>query len=162
MMAPRCVPHRAEPPGPPPVQVPEGCLRDQSGEYLHAQNIAYRYRGRDDGGTLVLVLEEGPPDGGTRPALAAAPRVVLERTPHGFVGRTEAKAFAGAGQSCAVSFPTEVVACATDALTLRAAMSAQVNELCQAPPPAPGAPAGVMLEQRLLRAPSAAPDGGAR
>src|SRR5689334_6021518 len=131
MMVARCVPHREGPPGVPPVQVPEGCLRDQSGEYRHAENAAYRYRGRDDGGTLVLILEEGPPaDGGTRPALAAAPRVVLERTSHGFVGRTEAKAFAGSGQSCAVSFPTEVVACAPDALTLRAAMSAQLNELC--------------------------------
>jgi hypothetical protein len=156
VLVPRCVPHR-EGPARPPVQVPPGCLGDQTGEYLHAQNPAYRYRGRDDGGTLVLVLEEGPPaDGGTRPALAAAPRVVLERTPHGFVGRTEARAFTGTGQSCAVTFPTEMVACARDALTLRAAMSAQVNELCQAPAPAPNAPAAAMLEQRLLRA----PDGG--
>lgn len=160
MLVMRCVPHR-DGTARPPVQVPAGCLGDQTGEYLHAQNPAYRYRGRDDGGTLVLVLEEGPAaDGGSRPALAAAPRVVLERTPHGFVGRTEARAFAGAGQSCAVSFPTEVVACARDALTLRATMSAQVNELCQAPVPAPNAPAGAMLEHRLLRAPAAAPDGG--
>jgi len=155
VLALRCVPHR-EVAARPPVQVPAGCLADQTGEYLHAQNPAYRYRGRDDGGTLVLVLEEGPAaDGGSRPALAAAPRVVLDRTPHGFVGRTEARAFAGAGQSCAVAFPTEVVACAPDALTLRAAMNAQVNELCQSP--APGAPAGAMLEHRLLRA-----DGGTR
>ncbi|HEY8211196.1 MAG TPA: hypothetical protein VIG99_27115 [Myxococcaceae bacterium] len=159
MLVARCVPHRQGPPGPEPVQVPSGCLRDQSGEYQHAQNAAYRYRGRDDGGTLVLVLEEGPADGGVRPAPAAAPRVVLNRTPHGFVGRTEARAFAGAGQSCAVSFPTEVTACADDALTLRAAMSAQVNELCQAPPPTAASP---MLEQRLLRAPAAAPDAGPR
>jgi len=154
----RCVPHR-DGASRPSVQVPAGCLADQTGEYLHADNPAYRYRGRDDGGTLVLVLEEGPAaDGGSRPALAAAPRVVLERTSHGFVGRTEARAFAGAGQSCSVSFPTEVVACAQDALTLRAAMSAQVNELCQAPAPAPSAPAAAaMLEHRLLRA-----DGGTR
>lgn len=152
---PRCVPHRQEGTRPPPVQVPEGCLRDQSGEYLHAQNRAYRYRGQDDGGTLELVLQEGPPaDGGTRPAQAAAPRVVLERTPGGFIGRTEVRAFAGGGQSCAVSFPTEVVACGSDALTLRSAASAQVNELCQLPVPAPGS---AMLEHRLLRAPS---DGG--
>jgi hypothetical protein len=153
----RCVPHR-DGPVRPTIQVPAGCLDDQTGEYLHAQNPAYRYRGRDDGGTLVLLLEEGPADGGPRPAHAGAPRVVLERTPHGFVGRTEARAFAGAGQSCPVTFPTEVVACAQDALTLRAAMSAQVNELCQAPAPAPSVPAGAMLEHRLLRA----ADGGTR
>lgn len=156
----RCVPR---PDGTrPPVQVPEGCLRDQSGEYLHAQNPTYRYRGQDDGGTLVLVLEEGPRgDGGTRPAQGAAPRVVLDRTPRGFIGRTEARAFAGSGQSCAVSFPTEVVACGSDALTIRAAATAQVNELCQAPAPAPGS---AMLEHRLLRSPrgaAGAPDGGA-
>ena len=110
----------------------------------------------------MLVLEEGPPaDGGTPPARAAAPRVVLERTPRGFVGHTEARAFAGGGQSCAVSFPTEVVACGSDALTLRAAANAQVNELCQLPVPAP---TSTMLEHRLLRAPTApaggSPDGG--
>jgi hypothetical protein len=149
-MALQCAPHRAEPARPPPVQVPAGCLENQSGEYLHAQNRAYRYRGQDDGGTLLLVLEEGPPaDGGMRPALAAAPRVVLERTTHGFVGRTEAKAFAASGQSCAVTFPTEVVSCAKDALTLRAAMSAQVNELCQA---LPSVPPGSVQEHQLLRA----------
>ncbi|HVE86240.1 MAG TPA: hypothetical protein VND93_25460 [Myxococcales bacterium] len=157
MLVLRCVRREDTPLRPPPVQVPEGCLADQSGEYVHAQNPTYRYRGRDDGGTLVLVLEEGPAaDGGTRPAPAAAPRVVLRRTPAGFVGRTEAQAFTGGGQSCAVSFPTEITACQGNGLTLRSAASIQVNELCQGPAPAPGAP---MLEHRLLRR-AAAADGG--
>lgn len=155
MMAPRCVHRDLARPG---VQVPEGCLQDQSGEYVHADNAAYRYRGQDDGGTLVLVLEEDRrADGGARPATAAAPRVVLERTANGFLGRTEARAFTGNGQGCAVSFPTQVVACPREGLTLRTAASAAVNELCQAPAVAPG---GAQQDHRLLRK-SLAQDGGA-
>jgi hypothetical protein len=152
----RCV-RAVTPPPPPPVQVPAGCLRNQSGEYVHAGNPAYRYLGRDDGGTLVLVLEEGPPaDGGARPALPASPRVVLDRTSHGFVGHTEARTFSASGQVCAASFPTEVVACPPDGLTLRAAFIT-LDDQCQVTPPPPGTPP---LEHRLLRK-SLAADGGA-
>ena len=156
MLAMRCVPHREETPRPAPVQVPEGCLSNQSGEYLHADNPVYRYRGRDDGGTLVLVLEVGPSDGGTRPAPTGAPRAVLERTSHGFTGHTEGHAFATSGRDCPVSFPTEVVACRSDALTLRTAMGADLDPLCQAVVPSPK-PGGAVLEHRLLRA---TPDAG--
>lgn len=145
----------------PPVQVPEGCLANQSGEYVHEGNPAYRYRARDDGGTLVLWLEQGPPpDGGPRQALAQAPRVVLERTPEGFAGRTEARTFTASGQSCEVSFPTRVVACLPGGLTLRAAPSAALDELCRAPPETPGGAPRPMVEHRLLRNPLAR-DGGA-
>lgn len=133
------------------MKVPSGCLADQSGDYVHAGNPAYRYRGADDGGTLVLVLV--PED---RAGTQRAPRVVLERTPGGFSGRTEARAFTPSGQDCAISFPAEVVACGRDGLTLRAAASALMDEQCQAPVPAPR-PREV--EHRLLRSPLA-PDGG--
>lgn len=140
----------------PLVQVPPGCLNDQSGEYVHAGNPAYRYRGSDDGGTLVLVVEEraARPDAGeSRPR---APRVVLERTPGGFLGHTEAVAFTASGQSCAVRFPTAVVACQQDGLTLRAAATTAIDEQCQAPVPPTRPPE---VEHRLVRKPLAA-DGG--
>jgi hypothetical protein len=131
-------------------------MDNQSGEYIHAGHPAYRYRGTDDGGTLVLVVEERAASADAGQQGLSAPRVVLERTREGFVGRTEARAFSSSGQSCAVTFPTSVAACGQEGLTLRSAATAAIDEQCQAPVPAPRPQE---VEHRLLRK-TLAPDGG--
>lgn len=146
---------------PPPARIPEGCAADQSGVYLHEGNAEFRYRARDDGGTLVLTVErppaQEPSDAGL--AASAAPDVLLERTAQGFVGQTRGRAFLRSGQSCAVSFPTEVLACEDGGLVLRAASRVMVDESCK---PAPKGPSTAMREHRLTREPAAtgAADGG--
>lgn len=138
----------------PPIRVPPGCERSQAGEYHHEDNAAFRYLGEDDGGTLTLTLAraregaEVQTDGGT------AVRIVLNRTPDGFVGETRATTFTPSGTGCPVRFPTQATACDERGLTLRSVASTSVDEACR---PAASGPKPVWKEQRLLRG---APDAG--
>src|SRR5512140_1557454 len=105
--------------GPPPVNVPPGCERNQAGEYHHVGNPAFRYLAQDDGRTLSLTLLRSRPDGGVGGAPdAGAVTITVDRTPQGFIGETRALGFS-AGTPCPVKFPTEITACAPDSLTLR-------------------------------------------
>lgn len=137
----------------PPIRVPPGCERTQAGEYYHADNPTFRYRGEDDGGTLTLsVLRVGEPgtppeDGGSTVSLE------LRRTPEGFVGETRATTFTPAGTACAARFPTQATQCDPAGLTLRTVASTSLDENCA---PATSGPAPVWKPQRLLRG---APEG---
>jgi hypothetical protein len=144
----------AQVPPPPPIRVPPGCESSQAGEYFHAENPAFRYRGEDDGGTLSLTVSRAHADGGTDAPDAGAASIVLQRTPNGFVGETRATGFAASGTPCPVTFPTEVVACAEAGLTLRSATSTSIDEGCR---PAPSGATTVRLQQVLLRG---TPDAG--
>ncbi|HSP77652.1 MAG TPA: hypothetical protein VLQ93_03940 [Myxococcaceae bacterium] len=136
-----------------PVRVPPGCEANLAGEYHHAENPAFRYLGEDDGDTLSLAVararegEETPRDAGTV-------RIILERTPEGFVGQTRATTFTPSGEPCPVHFPTEVVACDDAGLTLRSVAATALDEDCR---PAPQEGRQVWREQRLVRG---APDAG--
>jgi hypothetical protein len=132
----------------PAVHVPPGCEKDQSGDYRHAQNAAFRYRGEDDGGTLSLAVMRAGPDGGVEAPDAGSVGILLHRTPEGFVGETRATGFTASGTPCPVSFPTEAVACTDAGLTLRAASSTAIDEGCR---PATSGAAPVRQEQVLLR-----------
>jgi hypothetical protein len=147
---------RAEGPAPRPIRVPKGCEKSQAGDYYHAQNPAFRYRGEDDGGTLLLQVLRAQEDGGVSAEAAdgGSLSIHLERTPDGFVGDTRAVGFTATGASCPVSFPTEAVACDEERLTLRAAPTASFDEQCQPPPAGPARP---RVEQVLVRG---APDAG--
>ena len=149
-------PPRIEPqnPPPPPLRVPPGCESSQTGEYHHAENPAFRYHGQDDGGTLLLSVSRALADGGTDTPDAGAASILLQRTPHGFVGETRATGFAGSGTPCPVVFPTEVLSCADAGLTLRSVASTSIDEGCR---PAPSGGPTVKLQQVLLRG---APDAG--
>ncbi|MFP2901737.1 hypothetical protein [Corallococcus sp. 4LFB] len=139
---------------PPPIHVPPGCEKDQSGDYHHAQNPAFRYLGRDDGHTLSLAVVRAWADGGVESPDAGSVGIVLTRTPEGFVGETRATGFSASGTPCPVAFPTEAVACTDAGLTLRAASSTSIDEGCR---PATSGPAPVRQEQVLLRG---VPDAG--
>jgi hypothetical protein len=78
------------PASPPAVRVPPGCEKNQSGDYFHAQNPAFRYLGQDDGGTLTLAVVRAWADGGVESPDAGSVGIVLHRTPDGFVGETRA------------------------------------------------------------------------
>lgn len=138
------------PVGPPPVHIPPGCERDQSGEYHHVGNPAFRYLGRDDGRTLSLTLLHSLPDGGVGGSPdAGAVTITLDRTPQGFIGETRATGFS-AGTPCPVKFPTELTACAPDTLTLRSVEKTSLDQACR---PAPRGPAPAWTEQVLRRGP---------
>lgn len=139
-----------------PIHVPSGCEQNQSGEYHHAENPAFRYVGQDDGGTLTLAVVRategsvGSPDGGTV-------SIVVARTPDGFVGETRATGFNAAGAPCPVAFPTEVTACDAKGLTLQSAAGTTIGEDCR---PAPSGPRPARLKQVLLRGAPPASDAG--
>ena len=149
----------APPPGPPPIQIPPGCERNQSGEYQHADNPGFRYQAEDDGRTLTLSVTRTEREAPTASGAGTAVSIVLERTPEGFVGDTRATAFTAAGASCPVSFPTRAAACDEQGLTLRSVTSMALDEDCR---PATSGPAPEWKEQRLLKreAASVAPDAG--
>ncbi|MGQ0504489.1 MAG: hypothetical protein ACT4TC_04150 [Myxococcaceae bacterium] len=150
--APR-VPQQPVPPVPAPLgaQVPPGCERDLSGDYVHAENQTFRYRGGDDGRTLTLEMDRVFPeaDGGHG---TPSPVVRLTRTPEGFVGGTHARVYDPRGTLCPVEFQTSVLVCDAQGLLLRTEVNTSVDEACRPPPTRS---AGQMTEQRLLRAQSA-------
>ena len=146
------------PPAPPSIQVPPGCERNQAGEYQHADNPGFRYRGEDDGGTLTLSVTRAQEEAPSATDAGTAVSIVLERTPEGFVGETRAMTFTPAGAACAVSFPTRAVGCDEQGLTLRSVTSMALDEDCR--PASSGPPPG-WKEQRLLkREQTTAPDAG--
>jgi len=119
-----CVPSVApapavqKPPPAPPLHVPEGCLRDLSGEYAHAEDPSYTYSARDDGGTLVLIARRTFTDAGSG---AGAPVITLQRGPDGFRGETKALAGLPSGETREVAFATAVQACPADGLVIESA-----------------------------------------
>jgi hypothetical protein len=160
-----CPPHPSSlPSAVPPSSVerphiPPGCSVTLSGSYVHALDPSFRYRGQDDGTTLVLEVNRTFPDGGTF-GPKAVPSIRLARTPKGFLGRTRAVGILQSGEVCpVVEFLTEVVSCDDAGIVLRSAASTRVDEACRPPELATPAP---LLEQRLNRTPSppGAPDGG--
>ncbi len=134
-----------------------------SGDYTHVQSGRYRYRGEDDGGTLLLSLMRPLPDGGGAEGPDAGTKVLLSRTPEGFLGATHAYAYAPGGTLCAVDFRTELLECDDAGLILLSEERTAVDEASCLPSLAQ--PRRVLLEHRLLRehpAPRLAPpDGGA-
>ncbi|MEW5742938.1 MAG: hypothetical protein AB1938_28745 [Myxococcota bacterium] len=152
------------PPPPPAVAVPEGCLADLSGDWVHEEDDSFRYRGEDDGGVLTLTVTrvEAP---GTRfrprrfrdaglevrgAAFDAGPAeevpdagltavvLTLARTPHGFVGETRLHLRHPGGRACEAVFPAEVADCRDGGLTLSAVPAVTFGADCQTPPgPAP-------------------------
>ena len=142
---------------PRPIRVPRGCEQSQAGDYHHAQNPAFRYRGEDDGSTLVLQVLRAQEDGGVSAEAGdggSSLSIHLQRTPDGFVGETRAEGFTSTGARCAVNYPTEAVKCDEERLVLHAADRASFDEQCQPPPPGPARP---RVEQVLVRG---APDAG--
>ena len=149
-------PSQTEGAAPRPIRVPRGCEQSQAGDYHHALNPAFRYRGEDDGSTLVLQVLRAQEDGGVS---AETPdggglSIHLQRTPDGFVGETRSVGFTPTGVRCPVSYPTEAVRCDEERLVLRAADRASFDEQCQPPPAGAARP---LQEQVLLRG---APDAG--
>ena len=147
---------QVEGPAPRPIRVPKGCERSQAGDYYHSLNPAFRYRGEDDGRTLVLQVLRAQEDGGISAEAAdgGGLSIHLQRTPDGFVGETRSEGFTSTGVRCPVNYPTEAVKCDEERLVLRAADRASFDEQCQPPPPGPGRP---RVEQVLVRG---APDAG--
>jgi hypothetical protein len=112
---------------PPPIVVPEGCRANLAGDYVHATDPTWLYRGRDDGGTLLLEVgraSAAAPDGG-------AVRIELTRTPRGFVGSTFGEAFNSAGQRCPIAVPTELTACDDGGITLHTFDRLELDARCE-------------------------------
>jgi hypothetical protein len=126
------------------MNIPAGCGRDLSGDYVHADDPSYVYRGRDDGGTLELVAGRSFSDGGL-----GAPTMRLNRGPDGFKGQTRALAALPSGETCEVTFPTLVKECPDDGLVLESASASSIGAGCQTPA-RPRTPA--MLVHQLTRA----------
>lgn len=132
------------------MHIPPGCERDQTGEYHHVGNPAFRYLAQDDGRTMSLTLLHSLADGGVGGTPdAGAVTITVDRTPEGFVGETRATGFS-AGTPCPMKFPTEITACAPDSLTLRSVQKTSVDQACR---PAPRGPAPTWTEQVLRRGP---------
>lgn len=161
------------PPPPPPIAVPEGCLADLSGAWVHADDPSFRYLATDDGGALELVATRTPVvDAGFRPrrfrpsaedagavdaGIASADdagldvpvvRITLARTPQGFVGATLSPMPHPQGRTCVASFATELLDCRDGGLLISAASATSLGDACQ--PPATPLPAPV-LQHRLVR-----------
>lgn len=133
---------------PPSIRVPPGCEAPVEGTFVHAQNGDYRYRAQDDGGALLLLVERPTADGGIAPDEDGGTFVLLNRTPNGFTGATEAVVFTQRGVRCRVAFPTDVTSCTDGDLVLRSAASGSVDEQCRAPERAALA---ARVEHRLVR-----------
>jgi hypothetical protein len=136
------------------VNIPPGCEAPLGGEWLHAAAPTWRYLGEDDGGSLVLTVSRVRSDGGTGAPGEGGPRVELRRTAEGFVGQVQDSTFGPGDTRCAVRFPTQVVACAPDRLTLSTAARAFVDEQCN---PAPQAGPARQDVHELVRPPPGAP-----
>src|SRR5688572_28105495 len=92
-------PSQGEAAAPRPVRVPRGCEKSQAGDYHHALNPAFRYRGEDDGSTLVLQVLRAQEDGGVSAEAGdgGSLSIRLQRTPEGFVGETRSVGFTSTG-----------------------------------------------------------------
>lgn len=112
------------PPPPHPLTVPPACKVVLSGNYRHAKDAQYRYRASDDGNRLVLSAL-------TPLAGAEAPEVTLVRGSDGFKGETRAMVLNGQKRPCPLAYPTEVVSCDAEGLTLRTVQTRGVDERCQ-------------------------------
>ncbi|GMU60842.1 MAG: hypothetical protein AMXMBFR34_26050 [Myxococcaceae bacterium] len=157
----------APPPPAPAVMVPEGCLADLSGAWVHSVDPSFRYQGVDDGGTLTLtVVRVEPPgahfrprrfrDAGTSPsdggsfdagpadevpdAGQSAVHLVLDRTAHGFVGQTRLSVHHPQGKDCDAVFPAEVVDCRDGGLVIAATAQVSFAGDCRLPPQIPSGP----------------------
>ena len=144
----------------PPVRfVPRGCEGPLAGDYVHAQNRGYHYRGLDDGGTLTLtVLREGADAGAGLLGDPADTRVVLTRSAHGFTGASYSAQLpesepGSVKRRCPIAVPTEVIGCDDGGLTLRAQEKVWVGPGCESPSVTPPV---IWLEQRLVHAPATA------
>lgn len=160
------------PPPPPAVAVPDGCLEDLSGDWVHADDPSFRYRGDDDGGTLVLTVtrveargarftprrfrDAGVEASDAGEPQAAAPdtdpprvpvQVVLTRTAHGFSGQTRVTVQHPVAGPCTATFPAEVVACGDGGLVLSATPAVALGDACQPAAQAPGPPARQALRR---------------
>ncbi len=153
--------------------VPEGCLADLSGRWLH-EDATWQYAATDDGGTLTLLATRHfVPDAGFRrfgdsrrkrdagqplenaeklaPTLPAPPPaavVTLVRTPKGFSGVALAQLRHPAGRTCPAQWKTEVLSCLDGGLTLRSESMVALSEACL--PPLNPQPT-LWLEHRLQR-----------
>jgi len=131
------------------IRVPNGCLNDLSGTYVHALNPSFNYLAADDGGTLFMVLERTHGDAGISKPDSNPISVSLSRTANGFVGQARAMVYVAGGRSCSVDFPTELVKCEPGGLLLKSAVGGAVNdESCQ---PSQARDHSVMAEHRLIR-----------
>ncbi len=163
---------------PPParkVVIPNGCLENFAGPWVHATDPGYRYQGEDDGGTLTLIVSHvATPDAGFSPrrfravdagvdavdagVIDAGPpavsgaRVELERTERGFGGQTIAKLTHPTGRTCEGRFPTTVLNCADGGLLLETQSATALGDACQAP----ARPLGLLTQKHQLWRPDAA------
>jgi hypothetical protein len=132
----------------PVFRVPDGCLGDLSGTYVHALNPSVTYRGADDGGTLLLTVERSYGDAGVGLTDANPISVSVTRTLNGFVGETRAVLFVASGHACPVEFPTEITGCEDGGLLLKSAVAGAVDVSCRTPLAGHQA---AMVEHRLVR-----------
>lgn len=174
---PRALPPPPTEPPPPAVHVPEGCLQDLSGHWVHSDS-SYQYDAFDDGGTLTLLgWHRFTPDAGPRYRQFAKPLwrdagadqpdagqafwdagfppspgsvVTLFRTPAGFAGEAVAQVAHPVGRTCQARWKTEVLSCLDGGLTLRSEAEVALGDVCQ--PPVNPQPTH-FLEHRLIRTP---------
>lgn len=115
----------APPPGPDSGAAAEdACAADLSGLWRHAVDDGFRYRARDDGGTLVVAILRT--DAGAAPSAS----LVLQRSPGGFVGAV-ALARPGVDGGCVALFPAEVVSCADAGLEVATVPRLRVDGACR-------------------------------
>lgn len=146
----RSVPPAPAPAAPPAaIVIPAGCSRELSGAWVHAEEPEYRYLGEDDGGTLTLLAVRGADAG-------EVARIVLSRTPKGFIGATHSNTSSASGQQCPVEFPTEVIACPNSGLVIQTTTTASIDESCR--PAVHAAGATPVVQHTLMR--PARPDAG--
>jgi len=100
------------------------CAADLSGLWRHAEDDGFRYRARDDGGTLVVVILRT--DAGAVPSAS----LVLQRSTGGFVGAV-ALARPGTDGGCVALFPAEVVSCADAGLVVATVPRLRVDGACR-------------------------------
>ncbi len=128
----------------PAFKVPPACEVPLGGPYRHAKDPEFRYRGVDDGRKLELSLLTPR---NHHQGLTDTPRIEVVRSADGFRGETRASGLNGEQRPCPLVFPTEVIACDAEGLTLRTVRTSSIDERCQALNEA----APRWIEQRLLR-----------
>ena len=157
------------------MHVPEGCLDNLSGHWVHVDS-SYQYDAVDDGGTLTLFAwHRFTPDAGPRYRLFTKPRwgdggadqldagskvddagfaqspssvVTLIRSPSGFAGEAVAQVTHPVGRTCEAHWKTEVLSCLDGGLRLRSQAEVPLGDVCQ--PPVNPQPS-LFLEHRLVR-----------